>query len=237
MFADMIVIVEGIVTVVEQRYDLYSWYVLLVMVVAVIMEGESLESVYQFDYLGCRFTRDGDEAADMRHRMAIVGERSRGVDHLWRDNSLPRSLKLRLYAANVCSTMTHGSEAWTVTPREQATLNGFNSRQLHRITGRSYREEATNPSYDLMTAVRTWRHHWLGHIMRMPADRLVRRVVLALGQRAGPPYQHVRLLMDTPLPLQELVLRAAGKPVRGETPDIIIIWLVVCSLFRCDVFR
>ena len=30
MFADMIVIVEGIVTVVEQRYDLYSWYVLLV---------------------------------------------------------------------------------------------------------------------------------------------------------------------------------------------------------------
>ena len=30
MFADMTVIVEGIVTVVEQRYDLYSWYVLLV---------------------------------------------------------------------------------------------------------------------------------------------------------------------------------------------------------------
>ena len=30
MFADMIVIVECIVTVVEQRYDLYSWYGLLV---------------------------------------------------------------------------------------------------------------------------------------------------------------------------------------------------------------
>ena len=30
MLADMIVIVEDIVTVVEQRYDLYSWYVLLV---------------------------------------------------------------------------------------------------------------------------------------------------------------------------------------------------------------
>ena len=31
MFADMIVIVEGIVTVVEQRYDLYSRYMLLVV--------------------------------------------------------------------------------------------------------------------------------------------------------------------------------------------------------------
>ena len=30
MFNDMIIIVDGIVTVVEQRYDLYSWYMLLV---------------------------------------------------------------------------------------------------------------------------------------------------------------------------------------------------------------
>ena len=45
------------------------------------------------------------------------------------------------------------------------------------------------------------RHHWLGHILRMPADRLVRRAVLALGQRAGPPYQPDSLLMDTHLPL------------------------------------
>ena len=34
----------------------------------VVMEGESLESVNQFDYLGCRLTSDGDDAADMRHR-------------------------------------------------------------------------------------------------------------------------------------------------------------------------
>ena len=37
-----------------------------------VMDGESLESVYQFDYLGCRFTSDGDDASDMRHRMAIA---------------------------------------------------------------------------------------------------------------------------------------------------------------------
>ena len=34
-----------------------------------------------------------------------------------------------------------------------------------------------------LTAVRTRRHQWLGHILRMPADRLVRRAVLALGQQ------------------------------------------------------
>ena len=129
----------------------------------------------------------GVEAADMRHRMAIAGLRSRGLTYLWRHNRLPWSLKLCLYAASVFSTLTHGSEAWMLTPRALATLSGFNSRQLHRITGRSYREEATKPSYDLLTAVRMRRHHWLGHILRMPANRLVRRAVLALGQRAEPP--------------------------------------------------
>ena len=74
----------------------------------------------------------------------------------------------------ICSTLTHGSEAWTLTPRALATFNGFNYGQLQRITGRSYREEATKPSYDLLTAVRTRRHQWVGHILRMPANRLVR---------------------------------------------------------------
>ena len=68
----------------------------------VVMEGESLETVYQFDYLGCRFTSDEDDAADIRHRMVIAGERSRSIDYLWRDNRLPRSLKLRLYLCNEC---------------------------------------------------------------------------------------------------------------------------------------
>ena len=61
------------------------------------------------------------------------------------------------------------------------------ARLRYGITGRSYREEATKPSYDLLTAVRTRRHYLLGHIQRIPAKRLVRRAVLALGQRAGPP--------------------------------------------------
>ena len=91
----------------------------------VIMEGESLESVYQFDYLGCRFTSDGDDAADMRHRMAIAGERSRSLNYLGSDNRLPLSLKLRLYAASVCSTLTHGSEAWMLTPRRRRRRRNF----------------------------------------------------------------------------------------------------------------
>ena len=104
----------------------------------VVIENESLESVYLFDHLGFHFTSDRDDAADMRHDMVIGGERSRSLDCLWRDNRLPRSLKLHLYAACVCSALAQGSGAWMRMPRALATRNGFNSRKLQRITGRSY---------------------------------------------------------------------------------------------------
>ena len=68
-----------------------------------------------------------------------------GLDYLWRDNRLPRSLKLRLYAACVCSTLTHDNETWILRPRTLATLNGFNSRQLQRITGRSIASMPPSP--------------------------------------------------------------------------------------------
>ena len=177
----------------------------------VILEGEPLEMVYQFDYLGCRFSSDCDDTADMSHRMAIAGERSRTLSHIWSDNRLPRQLKLRLYAACVCSTLMHGSEVWTLTPSAMKALNGFNSRQLHRITGRPYRDEATHPSYDLLAAIRLRRHRWLGHILRMPPERLLHRAVRALGQRGGPPCQPGSLLMDATLSMDQLSLRATDR--------------------------
>ena len=97
----------------------------------ILFLGGKMFQAQTFDYLGCRFTSYGDDAAGMRHHIAIAGG---AHDYLWRDNRLPRSLKLRLYAASVCSTLTHGSEAWTLTTTALATLDGFNSRQLHRIT-------------------------------------------------------------------------------------------------------
>ena len=76
-------------------------------------------------------------------------------------------------------------------------------------------------SFDLLTAVRTRRHQWMGHILLMPADHLERHAVLALGQRAGPPYQPCSLLMDTPLPLNKLVIGATedGHEMADPSPS------------------
>ena len=103
----------------------------------VVMEGESLESVSS--------TTSGaisPATEPTRQTYAIAGERSRGLDYLSRGNRLVRSLKLRLYAASVCSTLTHGSEAWML------TLNGFSSRQIHHreVVSRGGHQSFVRPS-------------------------------------------------------------------------------------------
>ena len=59
----------------------------------------------------------------------------------------------------------------------------------------SYRCEATEPTFDLVKALRQRRMRWLGHILRMPEDRLLRRAVAELAGD-GPPYPSGSLLMD-----------------------------------------
>ena len=75
------------------------------------------------------------------------------------------------------------------------SVNGFNSRCLHIITGQDYRVTATAPEYDLLLAIRQRRLRYLGHILRMPESRVVRRALVALA-KGGSVYPKGSLFMD-----------------------------------------
>ena len=139
-----------------------------------------LENVLHFEYLGSRLQCDGSDEADVRHRLEIAQSAFSSLNHLWADHRLSRTMKLRLYRVCVCSSLTHCCEAWTLNRTVIRSINGFNSRCLHVMTGEHYRETATAPAYDLVLAVRRRRLRYLGHVLRMPADRMVRCALMAL---------------------------------------------------------
>ena len=148
-----------------------------------------------FDYLGSRLQCDGDEKADVQHRMNIAQAIFSALFHIWNDNRLPLSMKLRLYRTAVCFTLAHACEAWDMTDEVMCMLSGFNSRCLHIITRKSYRSTATNPDVDLLLVLRKRRLRYLGHILRMEESRLLRRTFFAYVHGG----QHVpagSLLMD-----------------------------------------
>ena len=174
------------------------------------LDGNEIDNVYNFEYLGSRVQSDGDDEADIRHRMAIAQSVFGSLSHMWLDHRLPRSMKIRLYRLAVCSTFTHACEAWNLTINVCKRINGFNSRCLHIITGAHYRDTATNPILDLVLLVRKRRLRFLGHILRMDERRLLRRIFAAYvhgGSRAP----EGSLMQDCKGTIEELTVLARDR--------------------------
>jgi len=117
--------------------------------------------------------------ADVKHRMVIAQSAFSDLYKLWEDCRLPLSMKLNMYSTAVCSTFPHACESWDFTEAVRKTVNGFNSRCFNVITKERYRVPATAPEFNLVLAIRKRRIRYLGHILRMDEDRLVRRTQLA----------------------------------------------------------
>ena len=140
-----------------------------------MIEDEQIENIYHFNYLCSRLQCDGEDKADVKHRMDIFCS----LYIIWKDHRLPVCMKLRLYKSAVCSTLAHSCEAWDFDETIRRMINGFNSRCLHVITKKHYRETATSPDFNLVLVIRQRRLRYLGHILRMTPDRLVRRTLKA----------------------------------------------------------
>ena len=146
-----------------------------------------------------------------------------------------------VYRLCVCSSLTHCCEAWTLNRKVTRTINGFNSTCLHVITGDDYRVTATAPAYDLVLAVRKRRLRYLGHVLRLPADRMVRRALLAhvMGCRQYPAGSLFSDCADVSLP--QLVTMASDRAMwRAKVVSLSwhlryrlpVLWCSSCMLYH-----
>ena len=172
----------------------------------VYVGNEALDNVLHFVlHLGSQLQGDGEDEADVHHRMDVAQspvERPPPV-------SCDEAEAIPYFRVFVCSTLTHSYEAWTLRRMVVRMINGFNSRCLHAITGEDYRTTATMPAYNLVLAVSKRRLRYLGHVLLLHAESIVRRTPLALV-KGGTPYPETYYL-------QRLLGRAAavGSPVAG----------------------
>ena len=97
-------------------------------------------------------------------------------------------------------------------------MNDFNSKRLAAMTGATAQEMAEDPPFCLVTAIRRTRLIWLGHVLRYPAGRKLREVLLAYmkafetGPRDYMEYPEGSLLEDAPrhYEVDELITFAVG---------------------------
>ena len=91
----------------------------------VLCEGDALKSTYSFKYLGSIFTADGNEECDVKRRIAIAMQRMGALRNVF-DSGIPLDLKLKIYKTAICSLLTYGCEAWTLSEKTLTMINGAN---------------------------------------------------------------------------------------------------------------
>ena len=108
---------------------------------------------------------------------------------MFQGKDLQLKTKAKVYGAVVLSTLLYGSEAWTTKQIGIKKLESFNNRCLHSIKGISRLEQwkqhlstqmirmdvGIESSMEELVVKRRLR--WLGHIARMPTDRLPKKVL------------------------------------------------------------
>jgi len=101
------------------------------------------------------------------------------MHNIWRNEHADWKTKKRLYVTYIQSTVLHGCEAWVMDEKTEKALNSFNSKCLAVLTGRSIREEATDPSHNMVAAAFERRRRWVGHVLRMDDGRLAKQTLKA----------------------------------------------------------
>ena len=135
-------------------------------------EGKKLKNVFKFKYLGSIFAADGSQEHDITRRIALAMQRCGQLRQVFSSEVLHTPTKVTIYKTAVTSLLTYGCEAWQLTERAQARINGANARCLARITGRSAHEEVNRrtQTYNLVAYVKRSKMQWLVHLLRMTGD-------------------------------------------------------------------
>ena len=76
--------------------------------VQISMNGQQLEEVTAFKYLGATLTKDGCSTTEIKTRLAIATSNMAKLTKIWGSNNISFSSKIKVYKALVLSTLLYG---------------------------------------------------------------------------------------------------------------------------------
>ena len=144
----------------------------------VTVEGEALEEVKHFKYLGSIISSDSDIEKEITARIGLAAQAFKRLNNIWRSTSLSTRTKLNIYRSNVRSTLLYAAETWRTNKKLESRLRGFEGRCLRRILKVRWDQRVTNDEIwrrtstsNIVLEVRKRRWMWLGHVLRMKKGR------------------------------------------------------------------
>ena len=109
------------------------------------VDGEQLENVNNFVYLGSRIDADGKSSPDIRRRIAIAISKLNTMAPLWKSKSTElkwRTLKACIFPVAIY----HFCEAWTISKTDEKKIASFEMKCYRKILRILWTERKRNAS-------------------------------------------------------------------------------------------
>lgn len=138
------------------------------------VEGEAMEVVSTFNYLGSQISADGDSSQEIKRRLLLGRKAMSNLDKVLRSRDVNLTTKIRIVKAMVFPVVMYGCETWTIRKAERRKIDSFELwcwRKLLRVpwtakrTNRSVLQQI-KPDCSLEGMILKQKLTYFGHIMR-----------------------------------------------------------------------
>ena len=146
------------------------------------VEGEEIEEVENFTYLGSDVNKTGGAAEDIRRRIGKACAAYNRLNKVWRNTNIFTRTKVKILKSNVVSVLLYGCESWRMVKGDEKRLDVLLHRWLRRIFRIDWRLHVTNEEVRrragvkelLSQTVRKRRWTFIGHTLRRDVSDLAR---------------------------------------------------------------
>ena len=90
-----------------------------------LIDGETVETMAEFIFLGSRTTADGDCSHEIKRRLLLGRKVMTNLDSILKSKDITLSTKVRLVKAMFFPVVMHGCESWTVNEAEHQRIDAF----------------------------------------------------------------------------------------------------------------
>ena len=164
----------------------------------IYMNGQQLEEVDAFKYLGATLTKDGRSTTEIKIRMATATSAMAKLSKIWKSKEISFPTKMKLYKSLVLSILLYGCESWTMTAETTKRIQTFETKCFRQMLGISWRDRKSNdfvknqvtalagPQEPLLALVKKRKLAWFGHVTRRNSlPKTVLQGTLEGGRRRG----------------------------------------------------
>ena len=99
------------------------------------IDGETVETVSDFAFLGSKITADGDYRYEIKRHLLLGSKAMTDLDSILKSRDITLPTKVRLAKAMVFPVVMYGCESWTIKKAERQRIDAFELWCWRRLLG------------------------------------------------------------------------------------------------------